>query len=196
MSDARPNAPRAGSAGGVGDPDAWVPMGGITRPHGVRGEAKVHPFNADSTLLGEVDRVALRPEGGTAADLRVVKVLSSRRAPKAWIMRLEGIEGPDAVDAMRRYEVCVHQDALPALAADEFYLRDAVGLPVEREGERIGEVVEVMFYPTMECLRCRFEDGVRELPIVRPWVERVDINAGVVRVGEIVDLPLEEGRRR
>ena len=193
----KPPGTGEGTNSGAESDDEWVALGAITRPHGVRGDARIHPFNEASKLLGKVPEVALRDERGA---LEVRKISRARRAPKVWIVHLDGCHGPEDVDALRKREVCVKRSQMPALRDDEFYLRDAVGLRVVRtteEGdEDLGEVVQVMFYPTMECLRCRFSDGVRELPIVRPWVERVDIEAGVVRVGDLSDLPLEEGRAR
>lgn len=169
--------------------DQWVALGAISRPHGVRGELRVHLFNADSELLATRTRVHLRDAAGkvTAHEVR-----SSRRAPKTWLLALEGITTPEAAELLRDHEVCIPRDEMPAPDEDEFYLRDAVGLPVVRAGEKVGEVLEVMLYPSMECFRCRFADGIREVPVMRPWVEGVDIEAGEVRVGDLDDLPLEK----
>jgi 16S rRNA processing protein RimM len=167
----------------------WVSLGAISRPHGVRGELRVHLFNADSELLTTLSRVHLRDAQGKVT---AFAVRSARRAPKTWLLALDGITTPEAAEALRDHEVCISRDEMPAPAEDEFYLRDAVGLPVVRGGEKVGEVLEVMLYPSMECLRCRFADGIREVPVMRPWVEGVDIEAGEVRVGDLDDLPLEK----
>jgi len=172
-----------------GSDSTWVSLGAISRPHGVRGELRVHLFNADSELLTTLPRVHLRdPQGQVTA----FGVRSARRAPKTWLLALDGITTPEAAEALRDHEVCISRDEMPPPAEDEFYLRDAVGLPVVQHGERVGEVLEVMLYPSMECLRCRFADGIREVPVMRPWVEGVDIEAGEVRVGDLDDLPLEK----
>lgn len=164
-------------------------LGAVTRPHGVRGELRVHAFNADSELIAELDVLHLRDKTGA---LTAHRVLAARRAPKTWLVALEGVTTVEAAEALREREVCVPRDQMPAPAADEFYLRDAVGLPVKRAGEIVGEVLEIMLYPSMECFRCRFADGVREVPVMRPWVEGVDIEAGEVRVGDLDDLPVEK----
>ena len=33
------------------EPDAWVPLAEVARPHGVRGELRLKLFNKDSDLL-------------------------------------------------------------------------------------------------------------------------------------------------
>jgi 16S rRNA processing protein RimM len=166
-----------------------VSLGAVTRPHGVRGELRVHLFNADSELLTTLSRVHLRDSAG---QLREYSVRSARRAPKTWLLALDGVTTPELAEALRDHEVCILRSELPAPSGDEFYLADAVGLPVMRAGVRVGEVLEVMLYPSMECFRCRFDDGIREVPVMRPWVEGVDIDAGEVRVGDLDDLPLEK----
>lgn len=172
-----------------GSESKWVALGAITRPHGVRGELRVHLFNADSNLLSTLPRVHLRDADG---HLHMYSVRSARRAPKTWLLALDGVTTPESAEALRDHEVCIPRAEMPAPSEDEFYLGDAVGLPVMRAGEKIGEVLEVMLYPSMECFRCRFEDGIREVPVMRPWVEGVDIEGGEVRVGDLDDLPLEK----
>lgn len=167
----------------------WVSLGAISRPHGVRGELRVHLFNPDSELLTTLARVHLRDGQGRVT---AFGVRSARRAPKTWLLALDGIITPEAAEALRDHEVCVDRSEMPAPDDDEFYLRDAVGLPVVQHGAKVGEVLEVMLYPSMECFRCRFADGIREVPVMRPWVEGVDIEAGEVRVGDLGDLPLEK----
>lgn len=173
---------------GVGQQE-WVALGAVSRPHGVRGELRVHVFNADSDLLSTLKRVHLRDASG---QVTTFGVRSARRAPKTWLVALDAVTTPEAAEALRDHEVCVARIEMPAPDEDEFYLRDAVGLPVMRGGEKIGDVLEVMLYPSMECFRCRFADGIREVPVMRPWVEGVDVEAGEVRVGDLDDLPVEK----
>lgn len=167
----------------------WVALGVITRPHGVRGEVRVHAFNADSDLLSQLSHVQLRNPAG---QLHGHRVRSARRAPKTWLLALDGVATVEAAEQLRNHEVCIARADMPPPDEDEFYLRDAVGLPVTRGGEAIGVVLDIMLYPSMECFRCRFADGIREVPVMRPWVEGVDVEAGEVRVGDLDDLPVEK----
>ncbi len=167
-------------------PSSIVELGVITRPHGVRGEVRVHPWNADSTLLAELGSVLLLGEGAP----RSVRIERARRAPKAFLLKLEGVDGVEAAEALRNVHLGVPRDALPELEGDELYLADLVGLEVRRGDARIGEVVEVIEYPSIECLVVKSDDGIREVPLNRPWIEEVDLEAGIVRVGPLDDVPL------
>ncbi len=167
-------------------PEAIVELGVITRPHGVRGEVRVHPWNEESTLLAELPAVLLL----AGDDAREVRIERARRAPKVFLLKLEGVDTVEAAEALRDVHVAVSRDALPPLEGDEVYLVDLVGLEVRQDGARIGEVVDVVEYPSIECLVVRCEDGVREVPLNRPWIEEVDVEAGFVAVGPLDDVPL------
>ena len=41
------------------DPDAWVPLAEVARPHGVRGELRLRLFNKSSDTLLDQDEVPL-----------------------------------------------------------------------------------------------------------------------------------------
>ena len=84
------------------------------------------------------------------------------------------------------------RNTLPPLAEDEFYLLDLEGLALERDGERVGEVARVLEYPASVCLEVRFPDGVREIPILEPWVQGIDVEAGVIELGPWDDLPVRD----
>jgi len=162
-----------------------VPLGVITRPHGVRGEVRVHPFNADSKLLGKLDAVW----GATDEGERRMAIVRARRAAKHWIVTFEGVEGHDAADALRGIELRVDRDQLPELGQDELYLADLEGLEVHYDDRIVGQVTEVITYPSVVCLVVQSDEGIRELPLVPPWTAEVDIDEGWVRCESWDDVP-------
>ncbi|MCA9693236.1 MAG: ribosome maturation factor RimM [Nannocystaceae bacterium] len=107
-------------------------IGVLVGPHGLRGVVKAQLHNPQSRALREGLTITL------GADQKV-RVLACEYLPARGQARLtlEGIHDRDAAEALRGLEVRVDRDELPPLAADEFYLTDVVGWPVERvvEGE-------------------------------------------------------------
>ncbi|MEM1417027.1 MAG: ribosome maturation factor RimM [Myxococcota bacterium] len=167
--------------------DPLVAVGVISRPHGVRGALRIHPYNDESELWSrKLAAVWLRAPD--AEDERRMAVTSCRRAAKYAIVELEGVAGREGADALRGHEVSVPRSALPDIDEDEFYFADIAGLPVLRAGEAVGEVVRVLQYPSIDCLEVRSPDGVREVPVLEPWLEGID-EAGV-HVGPWDDLPV------
>ncbi|MAQ13287.1 MAG: 16S rRNA processing protein RimM [Sandaracinus sp.] len=163
-----------------------VAIAAITRPHGVRGEVRVHPFNPDSDLLGRLKAVWAADEAGQVRELRIKR---ARRAPKHWIVVFEGVEGFDAAEALRGLELRVERDVLPALDEDEVYLADLEGLEVHYEDQVVGTVERVLTYPSVVCLEVVGPSGKKELPLVPPWVAELDIEEGWIRCESWDDVP-------
>ena len=163
-------------------------MGAVAKAHGIRGELKVFRYNKDSDLLLQVDRVALMLADG----LKVFKVLRGRVAPKTIIMALAGIKTRNAAEELRNVEVCVHQEDLPPANEDEMYLHSLLHCEVQQQDKVIGEVVDVMSYPSVVCVRVKMNIGFVEIPLLDQWVATVDVERQRVVVHDIDDLPVEE----
>lgn len=174
-------------------PERLVALGAVVRPHGVRGELRVHRFNPESTLLLETGVVWLR-EGHAP---REVRVESARAHGASVLLVLEGCRSREAAELLRGAEVCVSREALPPPDEDEVYHADLLGLRVRTDdGAVSGEVVEVLTYPSAECLLVRSEEGDREVPFLAPYLVRVDLAAREVVVAHLEDLDLMPSRAR
>jgi 16S rRNA processing protein RimM len=173
----------------AGDRAPTVVLGVIARAHGVRGEVRLKLHNPASTTLGAVRTVTLRPRDGEAREVAVEAVRGTADAP---ILALAGVHDRDAAEALRGAEVAVPRAALPQAGEGEWYVVDLIGLRVrDAQGTLVGEVEDVVAYPSVDCLRVRSGDGVREVPMMEPWFEDVDFEAREVRVGSLEDVPVQ-----
>ncbi len=163
-----------------------IALGAVSKPHGLGGEVRVHPYNVDSPMWKQLSEVLL----AKGENSRLLKVRSSRKAPKHFVVRFEGVDDRDAAEALRGFELWVPRDSLPALQDDEFYFADVEELPVMREGAQVGVVVRVLEYPASMCLEIRSDDGVREVPMRLPWIIRIDLEEQKVEVGPWDDVPI------
>ncbi len=160
-----------------------VEIGRLTRPHGVRGEVRVHLHNAESETLDSVREVTLVRKGAT---LGVYAVTSLRHADKAVLLRLRGVEDRDRAEALRGSSVCVPRSALPALAPGEYYLGDLVGARVVGPSGDVGVVVSVNVHPSVDSVVIRTETGdLVEQALADPWILRVDTEAGVLELASL-----------
>lgn len=164
----------------------------VTRPHGVSGELRVHVFNPESALLRELSEVFLM--GGEGEEPALVEVQSTRSGPKCLLMRLAGVCSRQDAEALRGYQLCVPRAALPPLEEGEFYHADLIGLEAFEGPTRLGKVVEVIDYPSVECLKIEVDGGFLEVPMLPQWLERIDIENGQVMLKELADLPLHRTR--
>ncbi len=199
-----PEEPKSTSSAGAGadpapapsgpDPDELVPLGVVIKPHGIKGDVRVHAFHPKSPLWDGPRHVVLLHEGQE----RRIKVKKISRAAKFLIFVLEGVNTREGSEALRGHEVCLRRSELPPPDPDEFYLRDLVGLLVfqdlgEGEPEEVGEVEEVYEYPAATCVKVVCEDGIREVPLQEPWTLAIDVEEGVLVVGAWDDLPVIDG---
>ncbi|HEY8039336.1 MAG TPA: ribosome maturation factor RimM [Polyangiaceae bacterium] len=165
-------------------PDTWVPLAEIARPHGVRGELRLRPYNRDSDLLCELDEVLVRfPDG----EEHEVSVDGARRANDAILMKLHSVDDRDRADELRGAAVCARRGDFPPLDEGEFYACDLEGARVMLDGAEIGRVAELRTYPSVEVLAIGASDGGKpwEVPLVAAFVKDVDVAAGVVTLATL-----------
>lgn len=169
---------------------SWIELGVIAKPHGTRGEMRVHVFNPESTLLDELEEVFLID--GAEETPSLVRIESTRRGPKALLMQLEGVRSRDAAEALRGYRLCVPREALPELDDGEYYHADLIGLEAFESDRPIGEVIEVVDYPSAECLKIELPAGYIEVPMLERWLDRIDLDRGKVYLKDLSDIPLQK----
>lgn len=172
------------------NPDELIELAAVVRAHGLRGELLLKPFNPDSTLLAEVTHVLLKNREGVVTRYTVD---GARTHSDAQLLALREVRDKDTADALRSQLVCVTRADLPALSEDEFYLVDLVGIQAnDAAGNRIGSVVEVIEYPSVNCLVVESEEGRREVPHLPRYVLSLDMTARVVVVDQLDELELEK----
>jgi 16S rRNA processing protein RimM len=164
--------------------EAWVPLAEIARPHGVRGEMRVVPFNRDSDLLLELEEVLLRLPSGEEHE---VSVDGARRAHDAILMKFFSVDDRDQAAELRGALICARRGAFPPPLEGEFYACDIEGARVVVEAgdglpHEIGRVRAIRSYPQADVLVVDAVDGGRpwEVPLVGNVVRSVDVSTGVV----------------
>src|SRR5579859_1941206 len=168
--------------------DVWVPLAEVMRPHGVRGELRLRPFNRDSDLLLGVDEVLVRFAEG---DEQEVSVAAARRANDAILMKLHSVDDRDRAEELRGALLCVRREAFPPAGDGEFYACDLEGARVTVEGgEELGRVTELRTYPSVDVLVVAAADGGKpwEVPLVGAFVKSVDTAAGQVTLATLEGL--------
>jgi 16S rRNA processing protein RimM len=169
------------------DPEAWVPLAEITRPHGVKGELRLKLFNKASDILLRQEEVLVRMPGGAEHEVSIDR---ARRADDAILLKLFSVDDRTRAEELRGALVCVRRRDFEPPEEGEFYTIDVVGadaLLVADDGGRLeplGRVIDVMSYPTLEALVVRPEDeaGDWEVPLTEAFVRRVDIPGRRVEV--------------
>jgi 16S rRNA processing protein RimM len=148
----------------------FIEVARIVKPHGIAGELGVLMHWAESDALERVERVRLSLPDGTTKEYAIARV---RKAPKGYLLKLVGVDDRNQADALRDALISVDRSRLPVLDEGETFLSDLVGAKVlGPDGQELGHVVEIVSYPSVDCLVIKRADGSTvEQPLVDDWVQ-------------------------
>jgi 16S rRNA processing protein RimM len=147
-----------------------VVVGRVIRPHGVRGEMRVLPetdFPERLPMLGQAVLVADERS-------EPVRIEAVRRAGDAVLVKVAGIDTPEAAAPWRGAALAVPRELAAPLPEGRHYVFDVLGLAVETEaGEALGTVDEILRTPAHDVYVVR---GRREvlIPAIASVVLRID----------------------
>jgi len=115
---------------------AWIDLGYVARPHGVRGSLLVQWYDGDAPLAALAQKLQLKvPQGPPVA----VKVLAHRPHKGGTLVDLEGISSLDDAQRFKGATVAVPEDAVPPEPPGEVYLYRLMGARcVDPDGNLLG----------------------------------------------------------
>ena len=157
-------------------PDSLVVVGIILGSHGVYGELRVrvlsdvpHRFNQGETLY-----LASQP-------LRILS--SSKGRSDNLILKLQGIDTPVAARALAGQELSCKADSAPDLPENEYFHYQLMGLQViTEEGERLGQVAEIIVTGSNDVYVVSGAEGEILLPALSQVVRQVNLESGTMVV--------------
>lgn len=125
------------SGGSVKVSEEYLAVGKIVKPHGIRGELKVVPYSGVAEDLRCYNEFYI----GRGGRYEVYPVTRSHVHGAFLLLTLSVVGSRDAAEQLAGTELYVLKATLPALAVDEFYWHDVVGMAVMTEdGRELGRV--------------------------------------------------------
>lgn len=138
-------------------------LGYFLGPHGVQGGVKVYVLGDPDSLL-RLERVWVEGRGW----LRVRR--ADPLAPGV-ALQLAGVSTREGAEALRGANLYAADAELPALEEGRYYYHDLRGLPVHAaDGERLGEVTDVVDAGHQDLLVVRHGGGESFLPLQAPYI--------------------------
>jgi 16S rRNA processing protein RimM len=172
----------------VARPD-WIEVGRVSRPHGVRGEVRITPDSDNPERFAQGSLVYARPAhtrlAGVGSPERAPLTIETIRGESAYpIVAFAEVDGREAAEGLRGFILEIPGHELPALAEDEFYPFDLVGLTAkDTQGVVVGRVHEVIDSPAHPLLAIRLASGQEALvPFVIAAVPAVVVAEGYLVV--------------
>ncbi|HVH31686.1 MAG TPA: ribosome maturation factor RimM [bacterium] len=123
------------------EPPAYVIIGRVTRPHGIRGAVHVVPDTDFPERLTSLTEAVLLKEGQPTP----VRVQSVRPHRRGLVVTLAGIESVDAAGRWRGAALAVPRAQAAPLPQGRHYVFEVLGLRVQTEaGEELGIVAQIL----------------------------------------------------
>jgi len=120
---------------------AYVVVGRIARPHGIRGELRLVPDTDFPERLARLGEAVLLKDGRPTP----VRVASVRAHGKAMLIKLAGIDSVASAEQWRGADLAVPRGEAAALPQGRHYVFEIVGLRVITEGgQEVGTVREIL----------------------------------------------------
>jgi 16S rRNA processing protein RimM len=162
-------------------------LGYVAGAHGVRGAVEIKLFNSESSALGPGVKVTLAERSG--ADPQVFEIQREAVKPgsdrtRLWLV---GVDTREAAEQLRGRELWIARADLPALADDEFYLADLIGLEVVRRRddasfESLGKIVGVTSNTAQDLFEVRLRGREWLLPAFAPFIVAIEAERVIVDV--------------
>jgi 16S rRNA processing protein RimM len=170
-------------------PADLLSIGRVSRAHGLRGELRVELHFTGSDALDQVNELWLAPGIDVPTDARVYAIEAARAVPKAYLVKLSGVDDRNAAEALQKRSVWVPRSALPASDESEYYLVDLIGAKVVGPEGEIGTVIEIATHPSVDSIVIRTPDGrTLEQPLVPDWISRVSVAEKLVELSTLEGL--------
>lgn len=156
-------------------------VGYVAGAHGVRGGLRIKLHDPDSIALRPGTTIELRRDGESIGRHEVRDASSVPGKPGLLRVTLEGVGHRDAADALRGCTIAIDRDQLPDLEDDEFYLADAIGLPVQRAAQptALGTIVGLSTNGVQDLFEVQWVDDADHkhdwlLPVLPAFIVEID----------------------
>lgn len=156
---------------------SYVPVGKISKAQGLEGEVKIIAFSGNPDEFASYQRVYL----ARGHELQSRTVESSRSHGKFAIVKLREITGRNEAESLIGVEVFVLKSQMPALAPDEFYWHEMVGLTVvTAQGQTLGKVTSLIGTGGHDVLVVTGQTQEYLIPVTKEIIVRQDMQAGIL----------------
>lgn len=160
---------------------ACILLGKITRPHGIRGEVKIHPYSGQpENFLGYREILV----GSEDQEERIPYTVEQRRVQgRLAVLRLKGCDSRTKAEALAGHEVWLRRSDLPKPGEDEYYLAELEGkAAVSADGLPLGRITGIMDTPAHAILIVTGRGREYLVPVHTGVVTSIDEEQVVLRL--------------
>ena len=149
----------------------WIPVGRVTRTHGLKGELKFFPADQDYLVVQKDQQIRL---GETT-----FKIKSVRGVKSPFIVKFEGVDSIEAAQSLSGQEVLVAKEDFESLPEGEYYRFEIEGLKAfDDTGKYYGVIEEIIATGSNDVYVVRENDKEWLVPMIDSVVQNIDLEEG------------------
>lgn len=157
-----------------------VPIGVISKVHGLRGEVRFVLFTNVPEIIVNLDEVFLYSEEKQRGFF--LKIEGMRLGPKTLLLKFEEFDTREDAETLEGFKVYIKRSELPKLEEGEYYYEQIFDCQVFEEGEDIGRVVDIIETGSNEVLVVEKEGKETLVPFIKDYVEEVDLDSKIIKI--------------
>jgi len=151
----------------------WVPVGYITKTHGLKGEVKLRPLLNDPSLVQDVRRARIVEDDGVSVEAVLEKV---RGQGGRWIVKFKDFKTIEQAQDLVGRSLEVYREDFQSLPEGEYYWFQIEGLQVfDEEGRYYGTVNEIIVTGSNDVYVVQDGDKELLLPMIDSVVKSIDL---------------------
>ena len=151
----------------------WVPVGDITKTHGLKGEVKLRPLVNDPSLVQGAHRARIVGDDGDSVDTILEKV---RGQGGRWIVKFKNCKTVEQAQTLVGKTLEIFTEDFPPLPDGEYYWFQIEGLQVfDEEGRYFGTITEIISTGSNDVYVVQDGDKELLLPMIDSVVKSIDL---------------------
>ena len=149
----------------------WIPVGRVTRTHGLKGELKFFPADQDDIVVQKDQQIRL---GETT-----FKIKSVRGVKSPFIVKFGGVDSIEAAQSLSGQEVLVAKEDFESLPEGEYYRFEIEGLKAfDDTGKYYGVIEEIIATGSNDVYVVRGDGKEWLVPMIDSVVQNIDLEEG------------------
>jgi len=162
-----------------------VVIGKVAKAQGLDGGLKVIPFSGNPDDLLPYRQIFL----GRGSDQQIYTVEKCRAHGKFAVVKLREIVDRNDSEAHVGFDVSVLKSQMPALAPDEFYWHELVGMSVRTDqGQDLGQVTSLIATGAHDVMVVTGHDHEYLIPVLQEIIVQQDTEAGILVIAPMPGL--------
>ena len=157
-----------------------ISVGEIVKAQGIRGEIKVKSLSDNEKRFEIGSKLYIGDE-----------IVTIKRSYKQKNMLILGFEEYDNINDILKFigkDLTIDEKDLGELSENEVYIKDLYGLSVISEGQKVGEIVDVIsgVYPN-DVYKIKTKKGEVLIPALKNIIKKIDAEEKIIEVENFSD---------